>query len=525
MRWIAAEEESFGRTLDRGSELLARLVAEAKEQGTSWIDAEDAFKLHDTYGFPYDLTKELLAEEGLSVDDEGFEELMEEQRDARPHRRRPSQADGSPRGGARVRPRRRRRRSFVGYETLTPQTSVRRRRGARTATVPLVKLEESPFYAEGGGQVADSGMLRWDGGEARGRRRLPDRGRPGAARSTATARAGHARSRRSSTTQTRHATMRNHTATHLLHAALRERLGDHVRQAGRRCAPTSCASTSRTAPRSRAERAARRRGSRERAGSRPAARCARCRWSAPRRRRWARWRCSARSTATGCGWSRSMTSRASSAAAPTSPNTGRGRDLRDRRRGLERRQRAPDRGAHRPRRDRLVPRAQRARSTRPARCWALPRDAVAGARRAAERLDELEAQAAEAGSREAGEAADALVAAADEVDGVEGRGRRAPRAWTRKALLDLADRVKSKLGDGAVVLGGGRRREGRAGRELLQGRGRARAARGRGRSARRPRSWAAAAGAATTSPRPAAGIPRSSTRRWRRRGEAIERAL
>ena len=58
----------------------AQLVAEAKEQGTSWIDAADAFKLHDTYGFPYDLTKELLAEQGLSVDDAGFEALMEEQR-------------------------------------------------------------------------------------------------------------------------------------------------------------------------------------------------------------------------------------------------------------------------------------------------------------------------------------------------------------------------------------------------------------------------------------------------------------
>src|SRR6188768_676680 len=79
-RWVGDEEESFGRTLERGSELLERLVSEAERQGTSWIDAAEAFKLHDTYGFPYDLTKELLAEQGLSVDDGGFEELMEEQR-------------------------------------------------------------------------------------------------------------------------------------------------------------------------------------------------------------------------------------------------------------------------------------------------------------------------------------------------------------------------------------------------------------------------------------------------------------
>ena len=80
MRWVGDEEAAFGRTLDRGTALLAQLVAEAEEQGTSWIDAADAFKLHDTYGFPYDLTKELLAEQGLSVDDSGFEALMEQQR-------------------------------------------------------------------------------------------------------------------------------------------------------------------------------------------------------------------------------------------------------------------------------------------------------------------------------------------------------------------------------------------------------------------------------------------------------------
>src|SRR6201995_2968560 len=60
--------------------MLERLIAEAREASTSWIEAEDAFKLHDTYGFPYDLTKELLAEQGLAVDDDGFAELMEEQR-------------------------------------------------------------------------------------------------------------------------------------------------------------------------------------------------------------------------------------------------------------------------------------------------------------------------------------------------------------------------------------------------------------------------------------------------------------
>jgi alanyl-tRNA synthetase len=79
--WLESEEESFGRTLDQGTRLLDELVRRAKEERTSWISAEDAFKLHDTYGFPYDLTRELLGQRGLAVDDAGFHELMEERRE------------------------------------------------------------------------------------------------------------------------------------------------------------------------------------------------------------------------------------------------------------------------------------------------------------------------------------------------------------------------------------------------------------------------------------------------------------
>src|SRR5918995_4333346 len=80
-RWARAEEESFSRTLEQGERLLDELIAKAKADSTSWVSAEDAFRLHDTYGFPYEMTKELLAEEGLSVDDQGFEELMERARE------------------------------------------------------------------------------------------------------------------------------------------------------------------------------------------------------------------------------------------------------------------------------------------------------------------------------------------------------------------------------------------------------------------------------------------------------------
>jgi alanyl-tRNA synthetase len=230
-RWVGDEEESFGRTLERGSELLDRLVAEAKAAETSWIDAAAAFKLHDTYGFPYDLTKELLAEAGLAVDDQGFQELMEEQRQRA--RTASATAHGSEDTHERVLafaeaapPTR-----FVGYETLRASTGL-------AAVEPvdgraLVKLEESPFYAEGGGQVGDSGVLRWGDEEAR----VLDVYRLGEDQALEVEPGGAPIEpgvpvEAEVDAEARHATMRNHTATHLLHAALRERLGTHVRQAG-----------------------------------------------------------------------------------------------------------------------------------------------------------------------------------------------------------------------------------------------------------------------------------------------------
>src|SRR5262249_50785530 len=230
-RWVSDEEQSFGRTLERGTEMLRELIAGAKEQETSWVDAADAFRLHDTYGFPYDLTKELLAEEGLSVDDQGFEELMEEQR----QRARVGLATahgsedhhGAVISFATSAPPSR----FVGYEKLRSETSLIAVQGDNGRA--LVKLEESPFYAEGGGQVADSGEVNWDGGTAR----VADVYRIGEDQAveldvTADGLEPGTRVEAAVDHVSRYATMRNHTATHLLHAALRERLGTHVRQAG-----------------------------------------------------------------------------------------------------------------------------------------------------------------------------------------------------------------------------------------------------------------------------------------------------
>jgi alanyl-tRNA synthetase len=174
---------------------------------------------------------ELLAEQGLSVDDSGFEELMEEQRQRA--RVGAATAHGSEDRHEKVitfassaPPTR-----FVGYETLRATTGVAAVKADDGRA--LVKLEDSPFYAEGGGQVADSGVLRWGGGEAR----VLDVYRVGEDQaleveaSSGNVEAGVAVEAQVDH-EARHATMRNHTATHLLHAALRERLGTHVRQAG-----------------------------------------------------------------------------------------------------------------------------------------------------------------------------------------------------------------------------------------------------------------------------------------------------
>ena len=174
-RWARAEEESFSRTLEQGERLLAEVIERAKAEQTSWVSAEDAFKLHDTYGFPYEMTKELLAEEGLSVDDQGFEELMERAREvsrAGSSRTRAT-ADGG--GGAEVHVEHEDvlrfareagfRTRFVGYETTEAETVLRVAEQANGWL--LAKLEESPFYPEGGGQISDSGLVETPSGRAR----------------------------------------------------------------------------------------------------------------------------------------------------------------------------------------------------------------------------------------------------------------------------------------------------------------------------------------------------------------------
>ena len=215
---------------------------------------------------------------------------------------------------------------FVGYERLERETSVAAARSLDENGAALVKLEESPFYPEGGGQVSDSGVL--PGRAARPRSPTSTasgddqalvasaRTRRGAGEPERDAGRGRGRPR------TRHA----HDAKPHRHAPASRRAS---RAAGHPRAPGGLGGAPRQAPlrlharrsRSAPEEVRDDRGRGQRLGQGQPRRCAPWRWSAPRPRRWARWRCSARSTATGCGWSRSTTSRASSAAARTSPTS------------------------------------------------------------------------------------------------------------------------------------------------------------------------------------------------------------
>ena len=233
-RWMAAEEESFGRTLEQGLKRLDELIARARDEGAEGITGSDAFLLHDTYGFPIDLTLEIVVEHGLGVDEAGFEALMEDQRArAREGAHRGTGADRLRERAAALSGRAGFATEFVGYETTDAETTI----GAvgRDNGEVLVKLLESPFYATGGGQIADSGVVECESGGCRAVvtdvirlgtdqvvRLEPEHGNfePGERVIAHVDRAA------------RHATACNHTATHLLHAALRRRLGDHVHQAG-----------------------------------------------------------------------------------------------------------------------------------------------------------------------------------------------------------------------------------------------------------------------------------------------------
>ncbi len=222
-RILSAEEERFGQTLARGM----RLFEEVAEQGGD-ISGEEAFRLHDTYGFPLELTQELARERGLGVNEEEFTRLMEQQRErsrAAISKDDQRSADFAKAAGFRT--------EFVGYEKTDVLTQI----GALEEIgdgLFLAKLRESPFYPAGGGQVTDAGWIELDDGSGR-RAELREAYRFEEDQALLLEGAGFSEGDRVRAVvpwAVRFPTMANHTATHLLHKALQEVLGDHVRQAG-----------------------------------------------------------------------------------------------------------------------------------------------------------------------------------------------------------------------------------------------------------------------------------------------------
>jgi alanyl-tRNA synthetase len=243
---IDAEEAAFGSTLRTGTAIFDAAVEEIKRKSLRTLPGDQAFQLHDTYGFPIDLTLEMAAEQGLTVDEEGFRRLMAEQRerakkDAKEKKTGNADisvfADLLERGGAVT---------FTGYDQTTGEASIV---GLLVDGVPVpsaeagtevgVVLDRTPFYAEGGGQHADHGIITTAGGEIE----VYDVQKPMAGLivhrgkvktgEVLTGSPGYA----AIDIERRRAISRSHTATHLVHRALRGALGETAAQAGSENSP------------------------------------------------------------------------------------------------------------------------------------------------------------------------------------------------------------------------------------------------------------------------------------------------
>ena len=219
---LAAEEERFGQTLETGM----RLFDEVLERSPDGISGADAFRLHDTYGFPLELTRELALERGLPVDEDEFERLMTDQRE-RSRAGKAGELDraagfASEAGFVT---------EFVGFEKMEVLTQIGALEQLEDGRF-LAKLRESPFYPEGGGQVSDQGTIEGERGAVA---ELVAALRLGDDQALVFEGGGFSagdRVKASVPWSVRFPTAANHTATHLLHDALRRVLGDHVKQAG-----------------------------------------------------------------------------------------------------------------------------------------------------------------------------------------------------------------------------------------------------------------------------------------------------
>ncbi len=246
-RLISVEEQKFSETIDQGMSIISSYAEEMKREGKTVLDGGRAFKLYDTYGFPLDLTVEILAESGCTVDEEGFESYMEEQRElARESRKSDEEiawqdevlgffsADEST--------------VFTGYDILTDKAEVKAiikdRKNVETLSegeTGVIILDRTPFYAEMGGQAGDTGvMTAGSGAELTVENCIHAKNLfvHSVKVTKGTFSAGDEVTA-SVDSINRHRIARNHTATHILQAALKKVLGSHVAQSGSSVTPDS----------------------------------------------------------------------------------------------------------------------------------------------------------------------------------------------------------------------------------------------------------------------------------------------
>ena len=234
---ISVEEDKFASTIDQGENIIAQYVEELKKDGKTVLDGEKAFKLYDTYGFPLELTEEILAENDMSADTQGFAEKMRHQKEQGRRCRKNTECEAWKENKNLVDVP---ETQFTGYDTASDTARVLAiidengaLQEASAEQNVRIFLDKTPFYPEGGGQVADNGIMSTEIGQGyifsvekndgiiahccemtEGVIRVGDEVRC------------------SVDTVKRNCTARNHTATHLLQKALREIIGAHVQQAG-----------------------------------------------------------------------------------------------------------------------------------------------------------------------------------------------------------------------------------------------------------------------------------------------------
>ena len=229
---IKSEEEAFLRTLDKGIGLLDKLMDEARKAGKTEISGVDVFTLKDTYGFPLDLTELILRENGFTTNEDEYNKALEHQKEMGRSANKQDLGDWTVLREGET--------EFVGYDALSCQTRILRYRqvSQKGKAFYQVVLSKTPFYAEMGGEVGDTGRLTMDNGQwtiidTKRENNLPVHimaEMPSDPSATFVAEVDAAR---------RQAIMCNHSATHILHYALREVLGKHVEQKGSLVTPDS----------------------------------------------------------------------------------------------------------------------------------------------------------------------------------------------------------------------------------------------------------------------------------------------